>query len=452
MSEKAAAIAIGCGCAFLMFIVVVILIGCSVHTLEPLEFGIEMNKNTKTLLEDKVSQGGRHWLGLGHTYIRFPANRMILAYTDWSQIGTPQPDCVEEPEEEEVELQCADGLLRDQDEIARRFVIKHKQIATRSKDGLKITVHGSMTFSLGSCRLSPAEVGLSDSETAISGQALVALSTRLMGIDLLANSSTAQEIKINPDIDDNNDNALDLNEWNRYCLGSFHACPYGEGDADDQYRAPKLSDAQKQSLVRLYRIAGEEGWRDVISRIAEATIRDGVSKHDANMFYLQRSKISKMIEGELRCILSTSEITVYDFDLLSVWYPPDFQTAIQETQIANQTIAQENYRRTTENIQAQTNKLVNTLKAATLNTTANETALREKVVKEYQAKIIEYEIAAQGEALKAAADVLGYTTGKQNEDLLKFAWLMSLMNTESSMLTFEAPVPVNLTWQANTEL
>lgn len=438
----------------MMFWVVIILIACSIHTLEPLEFGIEMNKNTKTLLEDKVRQGGRHWLGLGHTFIRFPANRMILAYTDWPAVGSAQADCVEEPEEEEVELKCSDGLLRDQDEITRRFVIKHKQIATRSRDGLKITVHGSMVFALGSCPLSAADVGLTGPEVTLTGSALKALDNRLIGNSILSNMTVGSDVRLHEELDDNGNGGLDLAEWNRYCLGSAHSCPPGEGDEEDMYQPPKLSEQLKKSLVRLFRVAGDENWRNVISRIAEATIRDGVSKHVASEFYKNRNGIGQQVERELRCILSTSEITVYDFDLLAVWYPQEFQEAIQETQIANQTIAEAEYRRKTQNIEAETNKLVNTIKAQTLNATANESALKEKVVKEYEARIIEYQIEQQGEALQTASDILGYSSAltsvggtNSKEDLLKFAWLMSLTNTDASQLTFEAPVPKELNWK-----
>jgi len=74
-------------CCCILWWISVILFACAFSVLEPLEYGIEVNYNSYTVNYDKLHRGGRHFLGLGHAFIKYPANRVLLAYTEWQQIG-----------------------------------------------------------------------------------------------------------------------------------------------------------------------------------------------------------------------------------------------------------------------------------------------------------------------------------------------------------------------------
>ena len=65
-----------------MFILTAILVACAFHHLEPLEYGIRVNTYTQTVYDEFIKQGGRHLLGFGQKFVRFPARRYMIAYVD----------------------------------------------------------------------------------------------------------------------------------------------------------------------------------------------------------------------------------------------------------------------------------------------------------------------------------------------------------------------------------
>lgn len=71
MPEKWQAIA-GGSCFCVLLLVSVILIAVSFSTLEPNEVGLDYNNNRKTVDSEKLWTGGRHFLGLGHGFVKYP--------------------------------------------------------------------------------------------------------------------------------------------------------------------------------------------------------------------------------------------------------------------------------------------------------------------------------------------------------------------------------------------
>lgn len=71
MAEKPVLI---CGCiTFIVLLVTsIILLVCSFSSLEPNEVGIEYNANTLSINKDELFTSGRHFLGLGHSFIVYP--------------------------------------------------------------------------------------------------------------------------------------------------------------------------------------------------------------------------------------------------------------------------------------------------------------------------------------------------------------------------------------------
>ncbi|CEM01709.1 unnamed protein product [Vitrella brassicaformis CCMP3155] len=73
-------IGLGCFCPFL--IVGVSLLGACFVTLEPNEFGIEVNRNTQQLNIDKLFRGGRNLVGIGHEFLTYPATDYLLLFAE----------------------------------------------------------------------------------------------------------------------------------------------------------------------------------------------------------------------------------------------------------------------------------------------------------------------------------------------------------------------------------
>jgi len=72
--EQLAAFLVKCGCCCCcnVFLVICFLIVFFEGYVSPTEFGIHYNSNVKKLHRDRVFQGGRHLLGWGHEFKRYP--------------------------------------------------------------------------------------------------------------------------------------------------------------------------------------------------------------------------------------------------------------------------------------------------------------------------------------------------------------------------------------------
>lgn len=365
-------------CVSVFLFVSVILLACAFQTLEPLEFGIEYNMNTRKLNEDRVLQGGRHFVGVGHTFIRFPAHRMILAFTSWPQLGKGQEECGnDDSEEDAVDSLCLEGVMFDQELIRRAYTQLYDPVACRTNDGLKITVEMSITYSLG-----------------------------------LGRGDSAQK-------DGNDDENL--------------------------YYPPPVPETLRKSLVWLFGVGGEEGWRDLAQQAAQAVIRDEVSRHNASAFFQDRQRIGNLVQDRMQGHFEKQlQMTVHHTDMTSVTYPAEFEDAIQRTEIAKQRKFQATYEQETRIIESETLRAQSEIRAGILNYTAGKKAEAEQLAKEITADIIQYKIGMSGEAYKEAKQTMGLS---QNEDLLNFIWLMAVGGHEGSQLTFDQTVPESLLHQ-----
>ncbi|CAD7968146.1 unnamed protein product [Amoebophrya sp. A120] len=136
--------------------IAIILFACSFAVLEPLELGIEYNLNSRQIYKDSVAQGGRHFLGLGHEWKKFPANRMIFSFMDESRPlgGTEEEDCDLADECETGAEDCTPCLAgqmpaEDADLVGKNFVVKAQTLPCRSYEGLIIQVEAAAGISLG---------------------------------------------------------------------------------------------------------------------------------------------------------------------------------------------------------------------------------------------------------------------------------------------------------------
>jgi len=77
-----------------------------------------------------VKQGGRHYIGLGHSFIEFKAQRFLLSFVDWPELGQPKMGELEEYWQEP-------------------WVLKHPPVKCRSGDGLLVSLSVAVSISLG---------------------------------------------------------------------------------------------------------------------------------------------------------------------------------------------------------------------------------------------------------------------------------------------------------------
>lgn len=73
MSDKGALLAIGGGvlCCYIMILIIVLLVGIY-SRLDPLLYGLRYDAHGYDIYNDQLWTGGRHALGLGLEFIKFP--------------------------------------------------------------------------------------------------------------------------------------------------------------------------------------------------------------------------------------------------------------------------------------------------------------------------------------------------------------------------------------------
>jgi hypothetical protein len=102
-----------------------LLVWCSYGALDPLEYGIDFNYNNQELNLDRTFQGGRNYIGLYHRYVRFPARRMFLSFTD-----------------DDYLMYLANGTYYG-------LVYTYSPVQCRTLDGLKLEVQATLTIRVG---------------------------------------------------------------------------------------------------------------------------------------------------------------------------------------------------------------------------------------------------------------------------------------------------------------
>ena len=107
--DEATSMAVGC-CGLLVVISVILLL-LSFSAVEPLEVGLHFSKFSNKIVSEKSYTGGRYFLGLGHSFIVFPTQAVTIDFTN------------------------APGA-------------KQRPLATRTSDGLPITLEISMQYIL----------------------------------------------------------------------------------------------------------------------------------------------------------------------------------------------------------------------------------------------------------------------------------------------------------------
>lgn len=107
--------------------------------LEPLEYGIEFNKNMQALRPENTYQGGRRFIGLGHVFKTFPSRRLLIAYVGsaWGERGGGWSS---------AQGADVDGKILGPD---LPQVFTYPPIPCRTKDGLMIEISAVASFNIG---------------------------------------------------------------------------------------------------------------------------------------------------------------------------------------------------------------------------------------------------------------------------------------------------------------
>lgn len=98
-----------------------------------MEIGIHFNGNEQRIIEGEVFQGGRRFVGLGHDLIPFKAQRFIMAFSDWPQLGQ----------------QKTGNIVGEESEVIESWVMKYSPTKCRTNDGLKVAISAALVGSLG---------------------------------------------------------------------------------------------------------------------------------------------------------------------------------------------------------------------------------------------------------------------------------------------------------------
>eukprot|EP01052_Picozoa_sp_SAG31_P048064 SAG31_NODE_9886_length_1215_cov_2.216846_1_plen_238_part_01 len=99
------------GCCGLLVCISLLLLLLSFSTVEPLEVGLHFSKFSNKIVSDKPYHSGRYFLGLGHSFITFPTQAVTIDFSN------------------------APGA-------------KQRPLATRTSDGLPVTLEISMQYVL----------------------------------------------------------------------------------------------------------------------------------------------------------------------------------------------------------------------------------------------------------------------------------------------------------------
>lgn len=147
-------------------------------------------------------------------------------------------------------------------------------------------------------------------------------------------------------------------------------------------------------------------------------------------------------EKAMRAAIAPLNFTLVGLHVLSVTFPPQFERAIMETEVAQQTIEQAQYQQSTRVIEAVTKYKKAEIDAATHTYVQNRNAEVAEMGLVASAQRVQYGIETLADALHLAKTKLGYSS---NEDLLTFHWLYSMQQAGAKNLLYDMPAPQALT-------
>ena len=87
MSNSNILCCIGCGVCILLTTLIIVI--CSVGTVEPIEYGIVYNSITKTVNTEEVYAGGWYFIGPIQSFFVFPSTQQNIDFTDFPGAQSP---------------------------------------------------------------------------------------------------------------------------------------------------------------------------------------------------------------------------------------------------------------------------------------------------------------------------------------------------------------------------
>jgi len=302
-----------------------------------------------------VRQGGRHFIGLGHQFIRYPAHRIVLAFCNWPELSE---------------------LVSEAPVAEAPWVKEYGTIRGRTEDGMKVDLSVAVTISL----------GYDPQGTAIERQG-------------------------------------------------------------DLKSPPPMSKAQSDSLISLWKRHGHDAdtgfaalW-NAVDIIMKSISRDVSSRYVASNFYQKRSEVSKALLTRMQRELVAYDITVHTVDVIGIGLPERYYGEIQATEIAKQEREAAEHERVTKLTEAQTALLRRQTELEGYFIQTQFEAEGVVRVKTQESGGIEEEIRELSKMWANVSELMDFSAPR---DLLDFAYLISMSESEMNQLTFQLPVPTKL--------
>jgi len=198
---------------------------------------------------------------------------------------------------------------------------------------------------------------------------------------------------------------------------------------------------------------GEEGnepvrpYEDAFMRFAGDQVRNVASGYDSFDFFSNRTMITNAMEAGIQHRISTElGVDCKAFQLLSVDLPDEFDTALENTEVARQAIVQAGYQRKTASIQAYTAVIEATNDAEVIRLEARAKAKAYVLQVAAELLALDFRVSKEMSAYKYVQDQLGYSS----EQLLSYVWLKSVAE-QQSMKVIDVQKPSYLKYNSKEE-
>lgn len=199
----------------------------------------------------------------------------------------------------------------------------------------------------------------------------------------------------------------------------------------------------KESLELLFRNLGRH-YRKAFIRIAQSELLDVASEYTAFDTIQLREIMGVEMLDRLDTKLREVYAEVVNLQLLNVALPPAFNTAIQQTVIAQQDVERAQFEQNTARIQAQTDIFKAELDADIILVQANASAEAVLLSGAAEAKAITTRINAEADTYGIVMGVFESSFGVNNftsNDLLTYVWLQSLDVARADGLVIDVEIP-----------
>ena len=170
---------------------------------------------------------------------------------------------------------------------------------------------------------------------------------------------------------------------------------------------------------------------------ARSILRDVVSKYTAIQFFEIRENITMHLEESLDTALNEVFARVQNFQMTRFDLPDDFESALEQVQVAQQQYEIALHNQKSALVEAETQIFLAQKLAEQHIIEANATAQAFLIQMQAQADALNITVTADAEMLKYLADTLGLNS----TELLAYLWILAISEHDSSLLIIGETTP-----------